>query len=149
MELGVKPLGFELMKRKTLFLQYILQQETDSMIYKVFDATLNNPIKNDFVSICRKYLAELTITLSFEEIRTLSKWKFKKLVKEKIEISAFNYLMELKNRPGRDGKISKVANIKYEKLEMQQYLYENTNTNISKFISKARAKTLEIKTHKS
>jgi hypothetical protein len=32
---------------------------------------------------------------------------------------------------------------------MQQYLYENTNTNISKFITKARAKKLEIKTHKS
>ena len=36
LELGVKPLRFELMKRKTLFLQHILQQETDSMIYKVF-----------------------------------------------------------------------------------------------------------------
>jgi hypothetical protein len=28
---------------------------------------------------------------------------------------------------------------------MQQYLYENSNTNISKFIAKARAKTLELK----
>ena len=70
-------------------------------------------------------------------------------MKEKIEIFVFNYLMKLKNRPGRDGKISIVPNIKYEKLEMQQYLNENTNTNISKFISKARAKTLEIKKHKS
>ena len=32
---------------------------------------------------------------------------------------------------------------------MQQYLCENKNTNISKFITKARAKTLNIKTHKS
>ena len=69
-------------------------------------------------------------------------------MKEKMEISAFNYLMELKNRPGPDGKMSKVGNIKYEMLEMQQHLYENTYTNISKYISKARAKTLEIKTHK-
>ena len=42
-----------------------------------------------------------------------------------------------------------MSNIKYEKLEMQHYLYENENTNISKFIVKARAKTLDIKTHKS
>ena len=53
--------------------------------------------------------------------------------------------MELKNRPRSDGKISKVANIKYEKVEMQQYLYENTNTNISKFISKARQKHWKLK----
>jgi hypothetical protein len=149
LELGVKPVRFELMKRKTLFLQYILQQENQSMMYKVFEATLNEPIKNDFVNVCKKYLEELKISLSFEEIRKLSKCKFKKIVKEKIEIAAFKYLIELKNSPGRDGKMSKVSNIKYEKLEMQQYLYENNNTNISKFIAKARAKTLDIKTHKS
>ena len=119
------------------------------MIYKIFEATLNEPIKNDFVNVCKKYLEELEIHLSFEEIRNLSKWKFKKIVIEKIEIAAFKYLIAVKNKPGRDGKMSKVSNIKYEKLEMQQYLYENNNTNISKFIAKARAKTLDIKTHKS
>ena len=45
LELGVAPLRFEVMKRKVLFLQYILQQKKDSMIYKVFEATLNNPLK--------------------------------------------------------------------------------------------------------
>ena len=39
--------------------------------------------------------------------------------------------------------------LNFDKQEMQQYLYENTNTNISKFISKAKAKILEIKTHTS
>ena len=140
---------FELMKRKTLFLQYILQQEKQSMMYKVFEATINEPIKNDFVNTCKKYLEELNITLSFEEIRNLSRWKFKKIVKEKVEIAAFKYLLEWKNNPGRDGKMSKVYNIKYDKFEMQQYLYDNSNTNISKFIAKARAKSLELKTHKS
>ena len=56
LELGVKPLRFEVIKRKTLFLQYILQQEKESMIYKVFEATLNDPIKNDFVTTCKKHL---------------------------------------------------------------------------------------------
>jgi hypothetical protein len=42
--------------------------------------------------------------------------------------------------------MSKVGNIKFEKLEMQQYLYKNTNTNSSQCIAKARAKTLDIKT---
>ena len=149
LELGVKPLRFEVIKRKTLFLQYILQQEKESMIYKVFEATLNDPIKNNFVTTCMKHLKELNISLSFEEIRNLSKWKFKKIVKEKIEELAFSYLIGLKNSPGREGKRSKIANIQYERLELQQYLSENKNTKISKLIAQARAKTLEIKTHKA
>jgi hypothetical protein len=86
------------------------------------------------------------MNLSFEEIKNISKWKLKKIVKEKIESAASQYLIKLENSPSRYGRISKIGNIQYEKLEMQQYLYENENTNISKFITEARAKTLEIKT---
>ena len=62
------------------------------------------------------------------------------------ELAAFQYLIKVKSS---DGKMSKVGNIQYEKLEMQQYFGENTKTNISQFIAKARAKTLDIKTQKS
>ena len=34
-------------------------------------------------------------------------------------------------------------------MEMQQYLYENNNTNISKFSAEARSKTVDQKTHKA
>ena len=73
LELGVAPLRFEVMKRKVLFLQYILQQKKDSMIYKVFKATLKNPLKNDFVQTCEKYLKSLKINLSLTEIEKLTK----------------------------------------------------------------------------
>jgi hypothetical protein len=56
---------------------------------------------------------------------------------EKIELAAFQYIIKLKNCPSCDGKMLKVGKIQYEKLEMQQYLYENTKTNISQFIAKA------------
>ena len=149
LEFGVKPVRFEVMKRKLIFLQYILQQNEKSMIYQVFDATLKNPIKNDFVSTCKKYLECLEINITFESIKSLSKGKFKRIVKEKIEIVAFNYLIELKNKTGRDGRVSKIARIKYDRLEIQQYLSENKTTKISKLIVKARACTLDIKTQKS
>jgi hypothetical protein len=57
------------MKRKVLFLQYILQQEKSSMMFRVFQATCDNPVKNDFVMTCEKYLQTLGIMLSFEDIR--------------------------------------------------------------------------------
>ena len=149
LELGVKPVRFEVMKRKLLFLQYILQQDEKSMVYQVLDATIKNPIKNDFVSTCKKYLEFLEINLTFEAIKSLSKWKFKRLMKEKIEKAAFTYLIGLKNKIGRDGRVSKIAKIKYDRLEIQQYMSENKTTTISKFIVKARSCTLDIKTQKS
>ena len=79
LELGIYPLKFEIMKRKIIFLQYLLQQDKSSMIYQVLQATLNNPIKNDFVKTCQQYLKDLNINLSFEQIAETSKWKFKKL----------------------------------------------------------------------
>ena len=105
LELGVYPVRFEIMKRKVLFLQYILKQEKESMMYKVFQATLDHPAKNDFVTTCLKYLKCLNITLSLDEISELSEYKFKHIVKENTRAAAFKYLMEQKNLPGKNTKI--------------------------------------------
>ena len=56
---------------------------------------------------------------------------------------ALEYLIAQKNRQ------TKIKHIGYEKLELQQYLMDgNKSIQTSKFIFKARAKTLDIKTHK-
>ena len=68
LKLGVEPVRFEIMKRKLLFLQCILQQDEKSMVYHVFDATLNNQMKNDFGNACKKYLECFKIDLTFEYI---------------------------------------------------------------------------------
>ena len=56
LELGIYPLRFELMKQTIVFFQYILQQDKSSMIHNVFVATCDNPLMNDFVKTCVKYL---------------------------------------------------------------------------------------------
>ena len=143
LELGIYPIRFEIMKRKVIYLQYILQQDKDSMLYKVFEATAQNPLKNDFLKICEKYLQRLKINLSFEEIEKMSKMSFKKLVKEKTKEVALKYLIQQKNSQ------SKISMMNYEKLEIQEYLLDgNKNTKLSKLIFKARGKSLEIKTPK-
>ena len=144
LELGILPVRFEIIKRKILFLQYILQQEEESMVYQVFKTTCENSTKNDFVKTCQKYLTTLEINLTFDDIQNMSKWKFKKLVKEKTEIAALKYLTTEKNKQ------TKIKHINYKKLELQKYLMDgNKNIDTSKFIFKARAKTLELKTQKS
>ena len=146
LELGIYPIRFEIMKRKIIFLQYILQQEKESMIFKVFKATCDNPLKNDFVKTCEKYLEILKINLTFEEISEMTKSRFKKIVKEKTVEAAFKYLIEEKNTPGKQ---TKIKHLQYRSLEIQEYLVEgNKNTEISKVIFKARGGTLDIKTNK-
>jgi hypothetical protein len=82
LELGIHPVRYKMKKRKVLFLQYILHKEETSMVHKVFKATCDNPLKNDFVKTCAGYLETLGIHLNFEEIRKLSKFKFKKIVNQ-------------------------------------------------------------------
>jgi hypothetical protein len=143
LELGIFPLRFEIMKRKLIFLQYILQQNEESMIFQVLKATCDNPVKNDFVKTCQKYLDCLNIGLTFDEISEMSKYRFKQLVKQKTEEAGFAYLIKEKNKQ------KKISHLNYVKLEMQEYLLEgNRNTKISKLIFKARGRNLDIKTHK-
>jgi hypothetical protein len=143
LELGIYPIRFEIMKRKIIFLQYILKQDKNSMIYKVFKATSENPVKNDFVETCKKYLKQLDIKLTFEEISEMSSNRLKNIVKQKTEEAGFNHLLKEKNKQ------KKIVDIEYKKLEIQEYLKEgNRNTRMSKIIFKARGKNLEIKMHK-
>ena len=80
-------------------------------MYQVFKAICDNPIKNDFVKISRKYLSTLNINLSFEQIAQMSKNKFKKIVKQKTMEAAFNYLIVEKNKQTKICKVS--LNIKH------------------------------------
>ena len=68
LDLGILQKRFAIMRRKLTFLQYILLQDRKSMVHQALKATCKNPVKNDFVQICEKYLKALDINLSFEEI---------------------------------------------------------------------------------
>ena len=143
LELGIVPVRFEIMKRKIGFLQYILKQEKDSMVYQVLQATSEKSVKNDFVFRCKKYLEILKINLSFEEIAKMTKFSLNKLLKEKIRVAAFEYLKM------QQSKQDKIKNIEYQKLEMQEYLANgDRNINLSKVIFKARGRNLDIKLQK-
>ena len=113
------------------------------MVYKVFQATPENPVKNDFVQTCESYLKQLDINMTFEELGKLSTWSCKKLVKVKTSEAGFRYLINLKNKQ------SKISNIQYSDLIIQEYLLDgNKNNELAKVIFKARAKCLDIKMHK-
>ena len=113
------------------------------MINTVFKATCDHPLKNDFVQTCQKYLKTLNIDLSFEQIRNMSEYGFKKYVKTQTKEATFKHLIELKNKPGKH---TKMVDLNYSELCIQEYLLDgNRNTEISKLIFKARGRNLNIK----
>ena len=85
LEIGQIPARFEIKKMRLLFLHYILQQNTDSLISKFLYLQLESPVKGDWASSCLTDLKELEINKSFEEIKLLTRKEFSKTLKNHIK----------------------------------------------------------------
>ena len=143
LELGAIPIRFLIMKRKILFLQYILKQDKKSMMYNILKAIQDKPMKNDFVSTCKKYMETLKINSSFKEIEKMSKFQLRRILMEKIKNEALAYLRN------QQLKQEKIRSIVFNELKMQNYLSDgDRNIDVSKMIYKARGQTLDIKAQK-
>ena len=97
-----------------LFLKSILDQDEQSMVFKFLKLQFQQPIKNDWVSTCKRDLEEMNIDLKFEDIRMMQKGTFLKIIKSKIEVLALNYLLKKRGSKGKE--------IVYKRLEMANYL---------------------------
>ena len=117
LESGHIPARFEIMKTRLLFLKCILQEQPESMIYKFLQLQFEHPTRGDWASTCSKDLKELNIDLSLEEITTISKQKFQRILKSAIRKNALDYLL------GKQG--TKGSEIKYSNIEMADYLMPN------------------------
>ena len=113
-ELGQVPARFEISKIRLLFLKYILNQNPSSMIYRFFDIQRRTTKKGDWVAMCLEDLRHFEIKESFEEIKQMSYFQFKKLLKDRVKIVAFEYLNNKKGTKGGD--------IQYSKLQMAEFL---------------------------
>ena len=141
LETGSWPIRFIIMSRRLMFLHYVLNEDSKSLIYKFLQAQINDPVKNDWIHTVKEDLEELEIGLDFETIKELSKKSFKIFVDKQLEARALDYLNEIK------AKHSKVNHIIHNNLRMQNYLEASKqfNTKLSKFIFHARSRMLDVK----
>ena len=65
LSIGQKPARFEIMRRRILFLKYILDQNENTVISKFFFIQYENQTKGDLVFIMLKDLKYLELNLSF------------------------------------------------------------------------------------
>ena len=121
-ELGQVPARFHIMKQRLNFLKYILNQDTQSMIYKVLFLQVEKPVKFDWAGTCIKDLKKLKIHLNFEDIRKMPTKQFKEMIKKKCEKIAYEYLMEKRK--------SKGSEIKYVGIETAEYFMPSNDLNI-------------------
>ena len=84
LETGAKPIRFILMKKRLMFLHYILNEPSQSLINRFFIVQERNPSKNDWCSKVKEDLAYLEIFLSFEQIKIASTYQLKTLVEKAI-----------------------------------------------------------------
>ena len=121
LELGTLPIRFVLMKRRVLFLHYILKLNKDDLLFKFFEAQERYPQKGDWVLQILKDLKEIKLEMTFDNIKIMSENSFKLKVNAAINETAFKWLV---------GKIKgKGCDIEYKSLKIQDY-FLSMNMNI-------------------
>ena len=120
LSVGQYPARFELQKIRLLYLKYILEQDEESKLKKFFNLQIEKPSRGDWASTCLNDLKQLNLTLSMEEIKLMSKYKFATMLKSKIQKNALTYLTEKQGKKGKE--------IKYTCLEMEEYLKPINNS---------------------
>ena len=118
LEMGHNPARLEIQKTRLLYMQYILQQNEDSTIFRFFNLQLEQPTRGDWAASCLQDLKDLQIEESLSDIKLMTKNKFSKLLRERSKSKALQYLTEKQRVKGKD--------VKYENLEMSEYLLPST-----------------------
>ena len=115
LELGLTPFREIIRKKRLLFLHYILNQDRNSLMYKVFKTQLKNRTQKDWVTTVIQDFKELNWKIKFKEIRNMKKNEFVNIVKRKIEHKTLNDLVKRKEAH------KKVKTLNHPTLKMQKY----------------------------
>ena len=89
------------MKIRLMFLQTILTEDENSMILKFINIQNEHSVKGDWMSTCLSDLKTLEICNNLAEIKAMSKYKFKNILKERVEKIAFEYLRRKQGSKGK------------------------------------------------
>ena len=144
LELGCMRLRDIIKQRRLLFLHYILNEPSESLVHSFLVAQMKTRNKKDWVTTVLIDLDELNIKLSFEEIKLMKKSSFQALVKTSINDYAFKNLEKLKLSH------SKVEKVRHRTLQMRTYLSPNqikATKEEKQLIFKLRCRVTDLKTN--
>ena len=116
LELGLEPLEVKVMKRRAMWLKYILDHKGE-LCYQILIEQIKNPRKGDWWGDASNDLKMLDIRIDIDVIEGLSKIKFKELVNEKVNKLSLKILNKQKSKLK-----SKGAKVLIQELKMKKYL---------------------------
>ena len=116
LETGKIPPKFLLIQRRLMFLKHILHIDESRLLSKFYQTQKNFPVKNDWVTQVEKDKEEINLNLSDLQLKSISKNKFKKLLKHHIATAALQYLNNLADEH------SKSIPLKKKKMKCSDYL---------------------------
>ena len=91
------PISHVISVRRIMYWHTILTRHKEELISQVYCAMKDKPLKDDWINLLKKDLEKIGLSINDEEeIRSLSKYTFKSLVKKKIRQLAHIELEEMK-----------------------------------------------------
>ena len=82
--------------KRIIYLHNIVSRDNSELLYRVYSAMKNEPIKGDWINIVRKDMEEMDIKFSDDEISMMSKTDFKSIVKKKMRKHVLDELNTMK-----------------------------------------------------
>ena len=93
LELGVMSVKYHLMKNRLMYMFHLLSSPMESLSKSIFLEQIKSPLKQDWATLVKNDMKYLNIKLSFEQIQSWSKNKFKEMVSEVCQEKCFNELL--------------------------------------------------------
>ena len=122
LESGCIRIGTMIKARRVNFLHYLVNLDESEMLYKFFISQWDQGTELDWTEQVRLDLKDLNLPISLKFIKSKSKFSFKRMVKENMKNYEFKKLMDEKSSK------SKMKNLYYTELKMQDYLKLTTMT---------------------
>ena len=138
-ETGTKPLKYDIIRKRLMYLWKILHSEENELIFRVYQSQELDSHQGDWVRLVRDDMNKLGLQLKNEEIMKMSKPKFKNVVDEKVNRYALIQLNKLKV------KHSKSDYLKSSSFKTSSYLVDSSFTkNEAQLLFKLRSKTQNV-----
>ena len=139
-ETGALPVRHILIGRRLIYYWTLLNKSDDELVKKVFNIQKKFPVRGDWIKQIESDLLQLKIEQSESEIKCMKKEEFKKLVKEKLETMASNFLEDLKENHSKTEKLFEY--------KLQNYLTsQNLSTEQKKLLFSLRTRSIHVKTN--
>ena len=127
--------------RRLMYYWHILHSDETELLNKFYSAQLLRPTKNDWVQQITKDKKDLNINLSDEEVKLMSKPKFKELVLRKLNAFAARQFSEIQSKQQKTKQL-KIS----DKQQPAAYLFsQNLCQDEIRTLFKLRSSTIDVK----